>query len=164
MKKICSAVIMLFLFYMSLFSTEFYKNYYIDKFGDKTNEWYLYSEDILGTSPNVLGGKTEFVGKICIDKDTVFFDIKRRNGDTYSGDGFVYIKLKNNEIKVFFVNNYSGSFYPEEKEELRNLILNENKIKVVVEIRNMPYSFNLGTIDLTALHDILKIDKKQVLN
>ena len=160
MKKLYSAIIIIFTCCTSLSSTDFYKSYYVDEFGDKTDEWYLYSESILGTSPNSIGGITEFTGEICVDNSDVFFDIKRRNGGRYSGDGYIFIKLENKEIKVFTAKNFSGCFYPEENAELRNLILNENKIKVVVEIRNTNYSFNLGTIDLTILHNLLQDDKK----
>ena len=162
MKRLYGSIIIIFTFYTSLFSTDFYKSYYVDKFGDKTNEWYLYSESILGTSPNSIGGKTEFSATLCIDDKDVFFDIKRSNGDAYSGEGFIYIKLENGEIKTFSAKNFSGCFFPssEYAEELRNLILNETKIKVVVETQKMPYSFNLGTIDLTILHNLLEDDKK----
>lgn len=160
-KKIAFILFTFFTFYTSLFPTDFYKNYYVDRFGDKTDEWYLCSENICGTSPNMIGGRTKFIAKLYMDNDDVFFDIRRHNGDAYGGDGFIYIKLENGELKAFLAKSISGSFYPDSEDvaELRDLILRENKIKVVVEIKNTAYSFNLGTIDLVTLHDILKSNK-----
>lgn len=160
-KKIAFVLLTLVTFYTSLFSTDFYKHYYVDRFGDKTDKWYLCSESIHGTSPNTTGGTTEFIAEFCMDNDDVFFDIKRCNGDIYWGDGYIYIKLENGEVKTFLLKNFSGCFYPypDDTAELRDLVLHENKIKVVVEIKKTPYSFNLGTIDLAMLHDILRRDE-----
>ena len=150
------------MFYASLAATEFKKLYYIDEFDDKTDVWYIRSESIFGTSPNTLGGVTEFRANLCVDEDDVFFIVKRLNGDTYAGDGTVYVKLNNGEIKSFSVKNYSSQFHieNEEQEEFRNLLLHENSIRVVIEINRMNYKFKLGTIDLINLHTILKEGQK----
>ena len=158
MKKICSLIIVFCMFYTSLAATEFEKLYYIDKFDDKTNEWYIRSEPIFGTSPHTFGGVTAFRANLCVDEDDVFFIVKRLNGDKYSGDGTVYVKLNNGETKSFSVKNYSSQLYikNDEQEEFMDLLLHENSIRVVIEINYMDYKFKLGTIDLTNLHTILK--------
>ena len=155
MKKISIVIIVLLTLCVSVFATSFYKRYYVDKFGDKTDTWYIYSETISGTSPNTIGGTTEFKCELCIDSNNVFFDIKRSNGDRYSGNGTVFVKLKNGDVKSFYAENKLNGFYPEDTASFRNLILSEDKIKVVIEINNTNYSFNLGTIDLTKLHSML---------
>ena len=158
MKKIYSLIIVFCMFYTSLAATEFEKRYYIDAFDDKTDEGYLCSEPIFGTSPNTFGGVTEFRANLCVDEEDVFFIVKRRNGDKYAGDGTAYVKLNNGEIKSFSVKNHSSQFYisDKEQEEFRALLLHENSIRVVIEIDYMDYKFKLGTIDLTNLHTILK--------
>ena len=156
MKKNICIVATFLIFCVASSATNFYKNYYIDSFGDKTNAWYIYSEKIYGTSPNTTGGTTNFECKLCLDTDYVFFDLRRSNGDRYSGNGTIYVKLENGDMKSFYAENKSNGFYPEKATSFRNLILKENKIKVVIEINKTNYSFNLGTIDLTRLHNMLK--------
>ena len=152
-----------FLLFFTVFSVSaqssinnFSKTYYVDKFGDKTNNWYIYSEKMIGTSPNNIGGITEFRCELCIDADSVFFDLRRTNGDKYSGSGIIYVKLLSGATKAFSANNYSNGFYPVDKVAFRKILLEETSIKVVIEIPGSKYSFNLGTIYLSQLQNMLR--------
>lgn len=88
------------------------KYYYVDEFGDKTKEWCVGIERVIGTFSSLTSNQDELGVELWVDAEKIYFQLYRYNNDATVRNFFGDIEFKvkhGEEIYAFTTEFNSGS-------------------------------------------------------